>query len=142
MTAHARRAMRPTALLLTLAAFGTVAAQTRDALTPESAFVVGFSKKTIEVTPPSGDKRVIAWQDIMQVAVRTTDEGPQKPDVFWELHGTDDAGTIVFPSGATGENRLIEAMQARLKGFDNKKLVAAMGSRTNQTFVLWEAPKK
>ena len=135
--------MKRTALLLTLAVFGTVAAQIhRDELTPESAFVVGFTKTTITVTPPSGTQRSIAWKEITQVAVRTTDEGAQKPDVFWELHGTDDAGTIVFPSGATGENAFLKAMQARLKGFDNRRLADAMGSTTNQTFVLWEAAPK
>ncbi|HJQ97268.1 MAG TPA: hypothetical protein VJ826_03085 [Candidatus Polarisedimenticolaceae bacterium] len=134
--------MKCTALLLTLAVFGTLAAQTRDQLTPESAFVVAFSKKTIEVTSPSGDKRAMAWKDITQVSVRSTEEGPPKPDLFWQLHGTDDAGTIVFPSGAIGANALIEAMQARLKGFDNNTLVVAIGSSTNQTFVLWEAAPK
>jgi len=126
------------AILLCLVATSAIAA---DAPSPESAFFVGFTKKVITVAPPSGSKRTIAWKDLRQVAVRTSDEGPQKPDIFWELHGTGDAGTLVFPSGATGENALVEAMQVRLKGFDNKKLIDAMSSHQNATIVLWEAPK-
>jgi len=61
----------------------------------------------------------------ISLGLALTDEGPHKPDVFWELRGTDAAGTVVFPSGATGENALIDAM----------------GSSTNKTFVPWKKPE-
>jgi len=125
-------------LLVAIPLAAVLAVHAGDTPSPQSPFNVVFSKKTITVTSPSGDKRAIAWKDLTQVAVRTSDEGPKKPAAFWELHGTDAAGTVGFPRGAMGENALIEAMQARLVGFDRKKLVQAMSSTTNQTFVLWE----
>jgi hypothetical protein len=57
------------------------------------------------------------------------------PDVFWLLHGTD--GGCAIPQGATGEKELLERLQA-LPGFDNAKVIEAMGSSSDRRFLCWQ----
>ena len=72
------------------------------------------------------------------VGIRTTDEGPFLPDVFWGLHGADKKPAVVYAQGATGEPALLEALQSRLNGFDNQKVIEAMGCTDNAFFLVWE----
>ena len=109
------------------------------AASPESAFIVTFSDAEITVAAPNGEKRSVPWRTLTKVAVRTTDEGPWQPDVFWGLHTGGKDPALVFPGGATGEAELIEAMQHRLHGFRNEELIKAMGSTSNAFFVIWES---
>lgn len=64
----------------------------------------------------------------------TTNEGPYAPDVWWLLAGAN--GGCAIPLGATGEDQLVEWLQA-LPGFNNAALIEAMSSSDNQTFVCW-----
>ncbi len=70
--------------------------------------------------------------------IETTDEGPFVPDVFWLLLTKDMSSGCIIPQGAAGENKLLEAMQKRLSGFNNEALIEAMGSTDNGRFLIWE----
>ncbi|GAC1629612.1 MAG: hypothetical protein NVS9B10_21020 [Nevskia sp.] len=83
----------------------------------------------------------MAWKDLTKVGIRTTDEGPWQPDVFWGLHAGKEEPAVVFPGGATGEQEIIKAFNARLPAFNDKELIRAMGSTSNSFFLLWEAPR-
>lgn len=104
-------------------------------LYPESLTQVGFDSKRIWVKHPNQGEESILWKDLVGVAIRTTDEGPFKPDVFWIL-GTK-ATTLIYPGGATGESDMLERLQ-KLPCFDNEALISAMGSAFNNTFICWE----
>jgi len=106
---------------------------------PEHLYNVTFDEHGIVVTDPRGGTQRVAWTEMTRVAVRTTDEGPFLPDVFWELHAGGDDPAIIFPGGATGENELLAELQRRLPGFDNDQMIAAMGSADNAYFPLWSA---
>lgn len=110
------------------------------AASPESQFIVTFSDTQITVVAPGGEEKTVAWKALTKVGIRTTDEGPWQPDVFWRLHTGAEKPTLVFPSGATGEGALFEAMQHRLAGFDNEAAIKAMGSTSNAFFTVWVAP--
>jgi hypothetical protein len=105
---------------------------------PEARNVISFDDRQIRVTYPNGETRSILWTDITMVGIRTTDEGPFLPDVFWGLHGVDKSPAVVYPQGATGDSALLEAMQRRLAGFDNRKVIEAMGSADHAFFLVWE----
>jgi hypothetical protein len=64
-----------------------------------------------------------------------TDEGPFVDDVFFLLLGNDGKGCCV-PPGAEGSGPLLDRLQA-LPGFDNGKVIEAMGSTGNARFVCW-----
>jgi endogenous inhibitor of DNA gyrase (YacG/DUF329 family) len=59
------------------------------------------------------------------------------PDVFWEVQPIEDA-SFIFPGGATGEAEFLAEAQARLPGFKNDQVIAAMRSTSNDEFVVWE----
>ena len=107
-------------------------------LMPEALTVVTFDERTITVRYSGGETRAIEWDELTMVGIRTTDEGPFVADVFWELHGPDGGPRVVYPQGATGEDKLLAEMQRRLAGFDDSQLIKAMGSTRNAFFVIWQ----
>lgn len=111
----------------------------KQALHPEAQTVISFDDEHVRVTHPDGEMQSVRWADLTMVGIRTTDEGPFVADVFWGLHGADKAPAVVYPQGATGESDLLEAMQKRLAGFDNRKLIEAMGCTGNTFFLIWES---
>lgn len=110
----------------------------RQALFPEARNVISFDSEQVCMTQPNGEMHAVRWADLTMVGIRTTDEGPFVADVFWGLHGADRAPAVVYPQGATGESELLEEMQKRLAGFDNRKLIEAMGCTGNAFFLIWE----
>lgn len=102
---------------------------------PESLFEVGFDAERFWCRYPGKEEQSLRWSELVGVAVRTTDEGPLSPDVFFIL-GTNE-GTLIFPQGATGERDILRRLQ-QLPGFNNETLIEAMGCTDNQTFICWE----
>jgi len=78
---------------------------------------------------------VVALDDLTEIDIKTTADGPFAPDVFWVLHHT--AGPpLAIPSEATGANGLIDAFTA-LPGLDFGRVIEAMGSTEANSFVIW-----
>jgi hypothetical protein len=84
---------------------------------------------------PGGKVEQVAWDDLWEVVVRTTGDGPFAEDVFFVLAGEDGTGCVV-PQGAPESTRLLERLQ-RLPGFDNAALIRAMSSTEEARFVCW-----
>jgi hypothetical protein len=89
----------------------------------------------------SGGEEAVAWADLAEVLILTTDEGPFAEDVFFALRAADGSGVLVGQGLAT-EHDLLEILQARLPGLDNEAIIAAMGSTENAQFRLWPAQDK
>jgi hypothetical protein len=100
----------------------------------EGKWFVAVSDTEISCTRPNGNVESVDWDDLRVVAIETTDEGPW-PDVFWYLAGKE-AGCVV-PLGATGEDLLVERLQA-LCGFDNAAFAEAMSCTSNRRFIVWK----
>ena len=77
----------------------------------------------------------IAWSDLREVGVLTTDEGPWVEDVFFALIGPSAAGFLV-PQGSDGSQALVERL-LKLPGFNELLFIEAMGSTANRKFVCW-----
>lgn len=103
-------------------------------LVEESMFVVECEGDVVSCARPDGETEKVAWSDLQRVEIVTTDEGPEYADVFWKLHGAN--GGCLIPQGATGEQRLLERIQ-ELPGYDDNAVIQAMGSTSNNTFLVW-----
>jgi len=78
----------------------------------------------------------VAWEDLVEVQIVTTDEGPFVDDVFFLLVGRDGSGVCV-PQGAPGSETLLDRLQ-KLPNFDNGEVIRAMVCSENARFVCWK----
>lgn len=106
---------------------------------PTSPVRVASDEKTISIDDGAGGVASIAWADIASVTVTTTDLGPFETDLFWILTEHNGRQVVAIPMGAAGEQELLQAMQARLAGFDNMAVVEAMSSISPGVFQIWPA---
>jgi hypothetical protein len=77
---------------------------------------------------PNGKTESIRWDELREVGIVTTDEGPWAADVFWLLL-CDGVGCAV-PSEAQGARTLLERL-SELPGFDARAVIEAMGCTDN-----------
>ena len=105
----------------------------RRAVTPDR---VHFDAATITNTLAGrGETETVRWDDLQEVGIVTTDEGPAAEDVFWILLGAN--GRCAVPGGADGMKELLARLQ-QLPGFDNGAVIKAMGSTANANFLCWK----
>src|SRR5687768_13148939 len=83
-----------------------------------------------------GTVEEVAWEDLVEVQIVTTDEGPFVDDVFFLLAGSGGKGVCV-PQGAPGSEPLLGRLQT-LPAFDNDAVIRAMGCSENARFVCWK----
>lgn len=107
-------------------------------LQPESQFIVRLSDSEVVCEHPDGQTERVAWEELQEFLIVTTDEGPCIPDVFWVLEGSP-TSRCVIPQGATGDKALLARLQ-ELPGFDNTAFLHAMSSTENDTFLCWKRP--
>lgn len=108
--------------------------------------LVGRQRRREQVTFDDGGVRrvmrggkveTIAWREVDEIQIVTTDEGPGQDDVFWLLLNHDSSRGCAVSNEAEGFPALLAALQ-QLPGFDNAAVVRAMGSATNQRFTVWK----
>ena len=107
-------------------------------LRPEASVVVTFNSEGIRCSQPNRKVESISWDKLDAVLLETTDDGPIGTDIYWLLLSKDMTCGCLIPQGATGDKELLGKMQKRLLNFDNEMLTNAMGSTSNQRFVIWE----
>ena len=96
---------------------------------------IRIDDRGVRRTLAGGNAEQVAWNDLLEVSVITTGDGPFAEDVFFVLAGTGGSGCIV-PQDAPESGPLLDRLQ-RLPGFDNDALVRAMGSTEEARFVCW-----
>lgn len=94
---------------------------------------VAFDDERVMLTGRRGGS--VAWNDLREIAIRTTDQGPFVDDVIWVLTGSE--SQLSIPSETAGMTELLPRLQ-QLAGFDNEAVVAAMGSTDHASFVCWK----
>lgn len=72
----------------------------------------------------------IPMEEIMEIAIITTSQGPIYPDIFWLLKS--ESNYYIIPSEGPGENFLEEVQH--LPGFDNETIIKAMQSTEDDIF--------
>ena len=99
---------------------------------------VTFDEQQVIRTLADGRTETARWDDLLEVSIMTTDEGPFAVDVYWLLRGA--SGGCTVPSDAEGLEALLARLQ-QLPNFNNETVVQAMGSTANATFVCWTREK-
>jgi hypothetical protein len=79
----------------------------------------------------------VTWEELVEIRVLTTSEGPFAEDVFFVLDAGDH-GCVVRQALAPDE--LLARVQA-LPAFDNERLIEAMSSTDDAQFVCWRRPR-
>ena len=95
-----------------------------------------IDSESVRYYRPDGETQQIQWDDLDEVGIVTTDEGPFVEDVFFMLMSKDNQ-VCAIPQGAEGNEDLLSRLQL-LPDFDNETLIQAMGSTSNQNFRLWK----
>lgn len=80
----------------------------------------------------------VAWADIVRICIMTNDQGPYLEDVYFVIEGRNGEGCVVSHELAT-RGRLLESLHERLDGVNNKEVIEAMLSTSNNVFTIWEA---
>ena len=83
----------------------------------------------------NGRVESVTGEELVEVSILTTSDGPFVQDVFFVLEGRNDTDCLV-PQAAPESSVLLERLQ-RLPGFDNEALIRAMSSTDEQRFVCW-----
>jgi hypothetical protein len=105
-------------------------------LAKEARYVVEVDDREVICRHPDGRVDRVAWEDLDEVIVETNDTGPWGMDVLWLLLSHRAHTACVIPLGATGEKKLLDALQ-RLPEFDNEAMIAAMSCADNRSFLCW-----
>lgn len=105
-------------------------------LYPECLYIVAIENDEIVNKHPDGKIERIALKNLHEVVVETNSSGPWGVDVWWLLSGPTVDEKCVYPQGATGEDRILEALQV-LPGFDDGTLLKAMVCTSEARFVCW-----
>lgn len=85
---------------------------------------------------PDGEIHQIRWDELDEVGIVTTDEGPFVEDVFFMLLSKEQKGCAI-PQGAEGNKALLSRLQM-LPDFNIETLIEAMGCTSNRNFRLWK----
>lgn len=90
--------------------------------------------ESISCTHPKRATKLIRWQEINEIRLITTSDGPFLPDE-WYLFVGDDGGCSV-PSEAKGFEVLWDIFKTRFPGFDYEGIIQA--GTTDEQRVLWK----
>src|SRR5271168_3118052 len=88
----------------------------------------------IVVTDKARDQ--VRWAELIRARIITTSAGPWGEDVFFVLESAQCKGCII-PHEAAVRTKLLDEMQARLAGVDDRKIIEAMGSTSKGDFLIW-----
>lgn len=97
---------------------------------------VEFDANGIRRLMTTGQIEAIRWDELDEIRIVTTDEGPDLDDVYWQLANRDLTKGCLVSNSAEGFQVLLRRIQ-QLPKFDNLEAARAMGSVTNDEFVVW-----
>ncbi len=103
---------------------------------PETAYILSLIDDVVAVRDPDNQEHRLSLSDLRGVIIETDDSGPWGADLWWLLFGADDRVAVAFPSGATGEQAVMDRLMA-LPGFDFEAMTRAMSSTDVAVFPLW-----
>ena len=119
------------AALLAAAAFASTRRRAGRSAQPAS---VTLDAEGISVLTPADRPRSVSWNQLVEVSVLTTADGPLADDVFLVLRGADGSACIV-PHALVTE---FVGHLLRLPGFDHQRFIEAMGSTDEARVVCWK----
>ena len=98
---------------------------------------VQFSDSGMHITQGNGRERDIAFRDVEQIDIITTDQGPWQEDVWWCFYLSNEEKPVYLPQGIKGEEQILLVLEKHFAGIDFQTFIMAMGSAENAVFNLW-----
>ncbi|MBI9051898.1 MAG: hypothetical protein JEZ00_20955 [Anaerolineaceae bacterium] len=96
---------------------------------------VSFNEQKIICNCSDGDEQTITWDELVGVAIKTTNSGPFVENIFWYLGAKD--RSLRIPQSAQGFCDLLNRLQ-HLPNFDNRALATAMVCTETKLFICWQ----
>ena len=101
---------------------------------PEDKYVTIITDRSVRVEHPSRKPEEILWEDIREIRLVNTDEGPFLPDIWLMLIGETNGCSI--PHGSKGYNDVYEIV-SKYENFNFENVIKSMSSANNEQFLLW-----
>jgi hypothetical protein len=102
---------------------------------PEDYYKVEITDLDIKVTHPKRPVEIIQWNEIEEIKLINTDEGPFLPDVWLVLIGNGKGCSI--PQGSKGWEDVYDIV-SKYKEFNFENVIKSASCTENQTFELWK----
>ena len=101
---------------------------------PEDDFTVTITGKFIKVEHPQRKTEQVLWENIKQIKLINTDQGPWLPDIWLALLGDEDG--CLIPQGAKGFDEVYDIV-SKYEGFNFENFIKSMSCTDNAEFDLW-----
>ncbi len=102
---------------------------------PEDRYQIEITDIFIKVQTPQGILEQIFWNDIENIKLINTDQGPWIPDIWLGLFG--EKGSCLILHGTAGFDTIYDRI-SRYEGFNFEDVAKSMSSTENSEFLLWE----
>ena len=102
---------------------------------PEEDFIVTISDIFIKVEHPQRKTEQVLWNNVQEIKLINTADGPWFPDVWLALLGKDDG--CLIPQGAKGFDEIYDVV-SKYDGFNFENVGNSMGCTDNAEFLLWQ----
>jgi hypothetical protein len=102
---------------------------------PEDLYKVEITDVYIKVTHPKRTDEVIKWEDIEEIKLANTDEGPFLPDVWMILMGNGKGCSI--PQGSKGWDDVYDIV-SKYPRFNFENVIKSASCTDNQIFEIWK----
>ena len=105
---------------------------------PEDYYDISITDEYVKVEHPKRNIEEIKWNEIEEISIVTTDEGPFLPDVWLMLIGNGKGCSM--PQGAPKYDEVYDIV-SKYDGFDFEEVIKAATSTDNAKFELWKKNK-
>lgn len=102
---------------------------------PEDYYETEITDVYVKVTHPKRKTEQIDWNEIEEIKLINTDEGPFLPDVWLILMGNGKGCSI--PQGSDGWNKVYDIV-SKYDGFNFENVIKSVSCADNETFELWQ----
>jgi len=102
---------------------------------PEDYYETEITDAYVKVTHPKRKDEQIDWNEIEEIKLINTDEGPFLPDVWLMLMGNGKGCSI--PQGSEGWTKVYDIV-SKYEGFNFENVIKSAGCTDNETFDLWK----
>jgi hypothetical protein len=97
-----------------------------------------ITHEIIRRTHEDGSEEAVRWDDLQEVGIVTTADGPFEDDAFWLFIGQDEKSGCAIPHGAVEAEVLFDWFKQKLPDFDYTAVISATGSIEDRRFVCWQ----
>ena len=101
---------------------------------PEDLYHTEITNSYVKVTHPERKDESINWNEIEEIPLINTDEGPFLPDVWLLLKGNGKGCRI--PQGSEGWNQVYNIV-SKYDGFNFENVISSASCTDNKVFNVW-----